>query len=335
LIVLALLRWMTLRKDEGRYLLGLAKRLPDPYQSYLRWVALPIAVWMVNPNNLRTFFLVVTNEAPEEKPGLLSTLSYYPKVILDDYVGSHSLGIAVFLLAAAPVLWIRQLSRGQKFLYLFGALSLFLCAIHQNQSPRYVFPLVPLIFLAAAFALTRPLAFLSRQNKLVAASLLGVAVVAAFWQYGRATEGPARLFEQKTSEPSVGTVVDFLCDQAKGSTGESALIGFWDELPPGVVQWRCRQALHDVPLDQIPKTPNRMGLDYYAPNFAKFLAEKELQQVFIARYKTDPPQDYLMHYRNQWLLPLVETLEKDERFAKVAERTFTSPWYQVTVYKRR
>lgn len=328
LVALAVIRWLTWRRDELRYLRGLVRRLPDPYRAYLFWVGLPIAVWMINPNNLRTFFLVVVNEAPTERPDFLTTLLYYPRIILDDYVGHRPAGILICLAAVLPLVWWKRLSSGQRFLYLLSGIAFFLCAIHQNTSPRYVFPLVPLIFLGASLVWDLRL---PKQGSLARRALPCLAVVSLFWLYGRSIETPSRLFVDKTSEPGLGQVVDKVCEHVRLASGKTTLVGFWDQLPPGLVQWRCRQL--GVPMANIPQTPNRLGLDFYAPHFERFLADPELSQVLVANYRTDPPQTYLMHYRNQWLLPMLPELPKNG-FKTVAKDSFESPWYELTLHQR-
>jgi hypothetical protein len=337
LVVLTLLRWLVWRRDLGRAALGLYRRLGEPYRSFVKLVLLPIAVWMVNPNNLRTFFLVMVNEAPTEKTPLGEWLLFYPRVFVEHYVRQPWLAAAIVLAAAAPLLFWRRLAPAGRFLYVLLGLGTALCVCHQNQSPRYIFPLVPLLFLLAAAGVAWPLRRLAAAWRdrvvlvgVVAAGIAFAVVVRAF-----PTAALTTAFAGKATDPALAQVLGKICTDTAAGDSKATVLGFWDELNPSLVQWHCRKPPFNIPYDNLPVTPNRLGLDFYAPDFDAFLARDDIRTIFVATYRTDPPQEYLMHYRNAWLLPLIQRLPTDPRFEVASTFELEQPWYRLVTYRRK
>jgi hypothetical protein len=148
LVVRLLLSW---RRDPARYRSWLAAA-PPRWRILTATIALPIAVWFLipYPNRFRDFFAFLTNADEGARFWTLEALLFYPRAIADHYSLAPAVGWSVLVLAVLP-LRSGGANAPLRVVRLALVLGLLACAVHRFHAPRFLFTVMPVIWLAAAW----------------------------------------------------------------------------------------------------------------------------------------------------------------------------------------
>jgi hypothetical protein len=256
-----------------------SRELPPRHRVLLRTAALPAAAWLLLPPHLGSFVDFLDNRE-SGLPRTVETLIFHPRVFVGEYHASPAVGVVVLGLALFALTRLGRATPAVRVLLLAAAAGLAATALHPYKEPRFFFVVAPLLWLAAAWALTTLVesAVLlvgasgagrsggARRRDAAAGSLatgagdvaslglrrerrfaLGVNAVLAAAFVVAAAAAPAlapglrEAFARYTVPATTGPVLDRILDAA---TQDRALVlGTWNQLSPVLVEWRDREQL--------------------------------------------------------------------------------------------
>ncbi len=146
-------------------------------------VLLPIALWMLAPSHARGFVRVLENRSAGPSLWTPAGALFYPRAFLHEFSPSVAVGAACLVLVALAVaLWTRWSPPRRVVVFALG-LGLAGTLAHPYKLTRFLFPLVPLLWLAAAATLAWAAGRLiaPRLRTVAAASAAAVVLVLALF----------------------------------------------------------------------------------------------------------------------------------------------------------
>jgi hypothetical protein len=262
---LLVLVWMLRRAPEWR------RRMRDnPILVPARWrvllgtVALPLAVWFVIPfpNRVKEFFGFVVNRESAPAGSFVDALLEYPRVFAHDYSPTPITGWIVLLLALIPVAalvrWAASrhghADRGPgattatRLATWIGILAI---TVHRYHNPRFLFPVLSVLWLCAALSAAAILAVLldrpitARIREVAWSGSLALVLV---WGVLRSPSDSEILALRRPfrTPAAMSPVLDRVLELAERASGRRTLLGYSAPLSPGLLAWQAR--LHDPPL---------------------------------------------------------------------------------------
>lgn len=344
-----------------RELLARYRRLGERGRTAVRWIVLPIAVWMALPPHMKDFFKFVVNRSSGVPLWSVDRLAFYPGVFVADYSPHPAVGIAVLLLAAGSLAGLPRLPPARRALgiaLLVGSLAAFL---HPYQLPRFLFTLAPLVWLSAAATVAAGLgAARARADRRLhpdsgspprgprralagaVAALPGFAAV-ALWVWGAwiaITGGVdrarlAQAHEVRSVPAAVTPLLDAIADAAVAAGG-SAVVGIWNDLSPGLVEWHCRIRHPGLAAAAIPRDAARLGskanplaiLDRAADPTSRLV-----RLLVVDAIGEGPRSTAIFAAETGWADPIRRRLTTDPRFTREAELPFPEAGYRLRVYR--
>ncbi|OYV96631.1 MAG: hypothetical protein B7Z68_05295, partial [Acidobacteria bacterium 21-70-11] len=260
------------------YVLVLAHALIWPRRSWTRlkaWYAaagsrpraialvvfLPIAVWMLAPSHARGFVRVLENRNAGPSLWTPAGALFYPRAFLHEFSPSVAVGAACLVLAALAVALWPRLSLPHGVVVLALVLGLIGTLAHPYKLTRFLFPLVPLLWLAAATALAGVVSRLitPRLRTAAASSAAALVLILAVLvpiDRGRLTAGLV-----ENSVPAAVRPVATAVARAAATARGSVLAGYWNDLSPGLVQWSGWQSAPAFRADDVPRPADQVLRD--------------------------------------------------------------------------
>ncbi len=335
------------------YVLVLARALIRPRRSWARlkaWyttsgsrpraialvVLLPIAVWMLAPSHARGFVRVLENRDAGPSLWTPSGALFYPRAFLQEFSPSVAVGAACFVLAAlAIVLWAR-LSPPQGVVVLALVLGLIGTLVHPYKLTRFLFPLVPLLWLAAATALAWVFSRLaaSRLRTVVASSAATLVLVLAVLvpiDRGRLAAGLA-----ENSVPAAVRPVATAVARAAATARGSVLVGYWNDFSPGLVEWEGWQAVRTFEASDVPRPADQALRDASPERLPDIAAQRSnVSAVLLLDLQRDGSA-WREGWTQEtgWLEPARRAMETDPRWRLRSQHVFPASGYQLRVYER-
>ena len=206
---------------------------------------------MLLPPHVKEFFGFVENRS--SGLGWVESLAFYPRVVMEQYSAAKWLGVATMLLALAGLGWLTSRDARHRLLALATLVAWLALSAHPYKLPRFVVQGAVLAgCLAAAWLLTTGLRSTGlRRHRLQAAAVALGVLVAAFvlWL------GIDRPFvESQHRLRSVSVRSEAVVDAAaRVAMKGGVVLGTWNQLSPGLVEWRAREAT-DLDADWRPVT---------------------------------------------------------------------------------
>jgi phosphate starvation-inducible membrane PsiE len=336
------------------YILVLAHALIRPRRSWARlkaWYAtagprpraialvilLPIAIWMLPPSHARGFVRVLENRDAGPSLWTPSGALFYPRAFLQEFSPSVAVGGACLVLVVlAVVLWPR-LSPPNGVIVLALVLGLIGTLVHPYKLTRFLFPLVPLLWLAAATALVwvirRPIT--PRLRTLVASSTAALVLILAIFvpiDRGRLTAGLVENSVPATLRP-VATAVAQAAATARGSV----LAGYWNDFSPGLVEWDAWQSVRAFEASDVPRSADQVLRDAGPQRLPEIAAQRSnVSAVLILDLQRDDSA-WREGWTQEtgWLDPARRAMETDPRWRLRSQQVFPASGYRLRVYERR
>jgi hypothetical protein len=238
-------------------------------------VGLPIAVWMLSPSHARGFIRVLENRDSGPSVWTRSGLFFYPEAFLRQFSPGVVMGALCLVLTALAVVRLPRLPLHQRLVVVAFLLGLAGTLAHPFKLVRFLFPLVPLLWMTAAVGVADASRLLSRwrsKNFVLSGAALLVLLGALLSPVdrGRLTVGLA----ENGVPPAVAPVVKAAAEAARAARG-SILVGYWNDFSPGLLEWEgyravggfesgdvprpADNALRDAAPDRLPESAARLG----------------------------------------------------------------------------
>lgn len=233
---------------------GRWRRLDTPARILVAWVLVPLALWMAIPPHLKDFFGFVENR----DSGLTGATAwlFYPRVLATDYSPWPWLGGILPLLALLALTPIglrrhdhkdsssRRRAFARRVLLVMTGLGLAAVVGHPYKLPRFLFTVLPPLWLGASLGIVGLLRWLTggenhRRAPVVtlAAAFLATILVIPGEPQARQLAQAAR--PGHTVPPESLAVVEAILGASREVEGPTLVLGTWNLLSPGLLEWRA------------------------------------------------------------------------------------------------
>ncbi|HEX2163825.1 MAG TPA: hypothetical protein VHM02_07740 [Thermoanaerobaculia bacterium] len=149
LYLLAVLRFAAL-PGPRRWLLARLRAADRVWRTAVFVLALPVAVWMLWPEHTKELLGFVENRSSHLP--FAEALLFYPGAFVDRFHGSPGLGLAALATALVSCLRLPRLAPGRRVVALALLVGLAALLLHPYKVERFLSPVAPLVWLAAASA---------------------------------------------------------------------------------------------------------------------------------------------------------------------------------------
>ncbi len=298
-------------------------------------IVLPIALWMVVPAHTVNFVRFMENRSSGPPLLGLESLLFYPHAFITAFSPIPVTGIAALLLALAGLRHLRGDNQVGRVLALALIFSFVALVFHPYKQPRFFFTTAAVLWLVASCEVASGLAYCSRRLRAGPRTLLitGVAaaalVAAAMTPVNRTRL--ARSHRQHTVPASTRQVVDAIADRAADSRS-SVLLGTWNGLSPGLVEWHClqRRSVIDpsrVPQDLVRRARRGDVVDRLArtPHLEVVMVLSEMAGSDLAAT--------VFGAETAWLDPVRARLARNKAFTPVDATEYPASGYRLTTYR--
>ena len=335
------------------YVLVLARALIRPRRSWARlkdWYAtagsrpraialvvlLPIAVWMLAPSHARGFVRVLENRDAGPSLWTPSGALFYPRAFLNEFSPSVALGaVCLVLVALAVALWPR-LSPPHGVVVLALVLGLTGTLAHPYKLTRFLFPLVPLLWLAAAATLAWAVGRLvtARLRTVLAPGVAALVLLLAALvpiDRGRLAAGLSAYGVPAAVRPVAAAVA-----AAAAGAGGSVLAGYWNDFSPGLVEWEGWQSVRTFEASAAPRPADQLLRDA-DPKLLPGVAARQSALSAVLVLDLEPGGAAWREGWAQetgWLEPARRAMETDPRWRLRSQRVFAASGYRLRVYER-
>ncbi|HUO86862.1 MAG TPA: hypothetical protein VM617_05690 [Thermoanaerobaculia bacterium] len=333
LFLLAVLRFAVLPGPRG-WLLGRLRAAPPVWRTALLVLALPIAVWMLWPEHTKELLGFVENRSSHLP--FAEAVLFYPQAFAERFHASPGLGLAVLATVLVVALRLPRLAPGRQVVALAMLVGLAALLLHPYKVERFLSPVAPLVWLASASAFAEAAAQVALRLPLgLGRAVPAVVALGALVLAARAGVDRQRLDADLALHgvtPAAGPVVEAIAATAGAAAGGSVLVGAWNMLSPGLVEWEMRRQSPGAAEPAVPELPERLVggtntariLDRAAGRTGRVIVH-ELAEGAPAWNPSWPPEG------GRWD-PLRAALAADPRFVPVAEQGFAASGYRLTVY---
>lgn len=333
LFLLAVLRFAVLPAPR-RWLLGRLRAAPPVWRTALLVLALPIAAWMLWPEHTKELLGFVENRSSHLP--FAEALLFYPRTFVERFHASPGLGLAVLATALVVALRLPRLAPARRLVTLAMLVGLAALVLHPYKMERFLSPVAPLVWLAAASAFAEAAAQVAlRLPRGLGRAVPTVVALAALALAARAGVDRPRLDADLALHgvtPAAAPVVEAVAAAARQSPGGSLLVGAWNMLSPGLVEWEMRRQSAGAAEPSLPELPERLAgtgdparlLDRAAARTARLIV-LDLPENAPAWNPAWPPE------AGRWD-PLRTALAADPRFISITNQPFPATGYRLTVY---
>lgn len=334
LFLLTALRFAVL-PGPRRWLFGRLAAAPPVWRTALLVLALPIGVWMLWPEHTKELLGFVENRSSHLP--FAEALLFYPRTFVERFHASPGLGVAALTTALVVSLRLPRLAPARRLVALAMLVGLAALVLHPYKMERFLSPVAPLVWLAAASAFAEAAwqVALRLPGRLGQALPAAVAVAALALSVRAGVDLP-RLegdLALHGAPPAVAPVVDAVASAAAEAPDGALLVGAWNMLSPGLVEWEMRRRSPGPAEPPALELPERIAggrsepariLDRAAAGVGRVIV-LDLAEGAPAWNPAWPPEG------GRWEA-LRRALAADSRFAPLVERTFAGSGYRLTVY---
>jgi hypothetical protein len=306
-------------------------------QSFWWFAVLPIGLWLLIPPHLKDLLKFLENRA--SGPSILTGegLLFYPRVFLFEMSPHPGIGLAALGLAALSFLRWRALGRVRRTLLLALLVNVMAVTLHPYKEARFLFTVAPLVWLAAALTVQDGFEALCKRapGRLLASRVAGllslaflVAPVAAGVDGRRVAAGL-----ESWSVPGVAQgVLDEIARHSLRGRG-SALIGHWNGLSPGLIEWDLRQRVRGLDGERVPAQPQYLARSRDPGRILERLAtSSRVERVLVLDATGDSEAAASFRLETGWLDGVREGISSDPRFRLQASPDLTATGYRLRVF---
>lgn len=332
------LRW---RRDP-QALRGRWRALPLEARAGLATVVLPMWVWCLSPDPIhpRSIIGFLRNRATGPPLGSLDSLTYYGRMLLEEYAPDRSVGL---VLVVVPLLALCRLARERapwRLLLLVAGTGLIAATLHPYKEPRFLAVTAPLLMLVTGLTVARaahgrPAASVGRRALAAVscgAMLVLLCIVAIRSRPGERLAGGYR---SNSSRPGWWRVLTFL-EGASTGADRVAMVGSFNELSGDLVRWwlamRSPTAGVTVVSDP-PHLPPGVTATEASVRLERWFARARPQRIFAVRLLPSSRlfgrADFQRHSAGG--LAAVAALERNPDWRVVRRRSFKGLSVEVTV----
>lgn len=299
-------------------------------------VLLPIAVWMLAPSHARGFVRVLENRDAGPSLWTSSGALFYPRAFLNEFSPSVAAGAACLALAALAVLLWPRLSPPHRIVVMALALGTIGTLVHPYKLTRFLFPLVPLLWLAAAATLASVVSRLvtPRLRTVLAPGVAALVLLLAGLvpiDRGRLGAGLSENSVPAAVRP-VAAAVAAVAASARGSV----LAGYWNDFSPGLVEWDAWQSMRGFEASDVPRPADQVLRDADPERLPEVATHhSEVSAVLVldlepggAAWRGGWGQE------TGWLEPARRAMETDPRWRLRSQQLFPASGYRLRVYER-
>jgi hypothetical protein len=334
LFLLTVLRFALL-PGPRRWLRGRLAAAPPVWRTALLVLALPIGVWMLWPEHTKELLGFVENRSSHLP--FAEALLFYPRTFVERFHASPGLGVAALTTALVVSLRLPRLAPARRLVALAMLVGLAALVLHPYKMERFLSPVAPLVWLAAASAFAEAAwqAALRLPGRLGQA-LPGAVAVAALALSARAGVDLPRLESDRALHgvaPAVAPVVDAVAAAAAEASGGTLLVGAWNMLSPGLVEWEMRRQSQGPAEPPAVELPERIAGGRFDPARILDRAAGSVERVIVLDLSNGAPA-----WKPAWPPEggrwdaLRAALAADARLTPLAEQTFDASGYRLTVY---
>ena len=328
LYLLALLVWLRRPRKALADLRSWLASLPERDAVLMRWLAFPIAFWMLIPPHLKDFFGFLENRSSELNTLGAESLLFYPHSLVVDYGPSSALGILLLIAGLIGCGYIFGGDDRARLLAAVVACGFASLLVHPYKLPRFAATLVPVLWLLGLWVLIRILR--GGFEKALPQRVVGVLVLVVATSLG-AWAGSRVHVERLEIEASLRTVpaevlplIDRVVELSEGEE-ETLLLGTWNLLSPPLVRWRARQLEAEAPRMVWPSSKERRR------------ASRRLDGMPTVLWLEPGPSmttdlAAAMTTEGAWLVPLGERLDSGATHALAAVEE-PVPGYRLRIYR--
>lgn len=330
LLLLTVLRFAVL-PGPRRWLLARLRTAPPVWRTALRVLALPVAVWMLWPEHTKELLGFVENRSSHLP--FAEALLFYPRAFVDRFHASPGLGLAVLATALVVALRLPRLAPARRLVALAMLVGLAALLLHPYKMERFLSPVAPLVWLAAASAFAEAAAQVAlRLPRGLGRAVPAVVAFGALALAARAGVDRPQLDADLALHgvtPAAAPVVEAVAAAAADAPGGSVLVGSWNMLSPGLVEWEMRRRSADATEPAVPELAERLTGGITDPtrllDRAGRILVLDLPEGAPAWNPAWPPE------AGRWN-PLRTALAADPRFVLLTDQPFPATGYRLTVY---
>jgi hypothetical protein len=300
-------------------------------------IVVPIAVWMLAPSHMRGFVGFLENRDSGPSVWTLDGLLYYPRAFLHDFSPSPSAGAACLVLAFAAALLWRRLPLTTRVVAVALAIALAGTLAHPYKLPRFLFPVVPLVWLTAGGTLATALDLLvgDRLRGVVASLGPPVLLIAAMLipvDAARIAEDPGT----RGVNPHVRPAVQAVARIAAGAH-RSVLVGYWDDFSPGLVDWEGWQTVPGWDAGDVPRPADHVLRDAPAARLPEVAVRDDTVREILVLELRPGASAWREGWAREtgWLDAARRALEVDPHWRLRSREPFLESGYELLAYERR
>jgi hypothetical protein len=335
LYILALLRLVARPRRNAEAVRSWWRRRDPRSRTMALWVALPIALWMLAPSHTKDFFRLVENRSSGLTLLSADSLLFHPRSFMDSYSVDPILGLSVLLVALILVVGMGRLPAHLRPVPLALAAGLAAALGHPFKLPRFFFTVAPLVWLSAGLAVAiavdrllraAPRAAVATVSRSIALIVIAAGAATATVDSERLRQG----FDARTVPRSTRPVVDAIADQADEPHG-SVLLGHWNQLSPGLVEWLSYQRRPGIDRVQVPRRLRGGGRS--GDIAGRLAADRTTERVLVLDAAAGTwAHDAGFGRETAWLDATRVALAVDPRYELESERRFPASGYELKVY---
>ena len=307
------------------------------YRIFLLIVILPIFIWMLIPYHMKDFFYFMENRSSDIPFWSMENLLFYPRVFFKEYSPSSVIGLIVFILGICSLLLMKKNST-TRIIYLALGVGLFVSFFHPYKQARFFFVVAPLLWLVFSNSLGQVFRVVTRKCRPSLVSAISVLLVLVCFVLATVHGfdiNKLRINHRSHSvSGSVRPLLDVIADNAWTSQ-ESVVLGYWNCLSPGLVEWHCRLLRPGKKGEYIPHHPRHFSNTLDPTLLTVFAQSEELERIFILdAFQTAPEWAAEFRRENFWLPAVSEAINRDQRFVCKNEYTFSKAGYRLIVFHK-
>jgi hypothetical protein len=265
----------------------------------------------------------------------VGTWSFLPLARVENYSPSPILGWVLLVAGLLPCVFLGKLDDRRRVLALTLLCAALTLLLHPYKLPRFLFIAVPLLFLSAASVLVALLQRLG--GRLTVSFGTGTLIVMLALLPGATPPDPAFInaWRQRAVPSTVRPVVDRICELG-AETESSILLGSWNLLSPGLVDWHFRQRYPRTDPSQAPQAWRLLSSDRSADEVLDTLRHRSSAELVLILDVSALPNPATAGFTEEtaWLPPVRRGLNGAPEFVLEKEEEFPQAGYRLLMYRR-
>jgi hypothetical protein len=302
------------------------------------WVGAPIGLWLLPPSHAKGFLAFLENRTSGVSFLSMDNLVFYPRSVVEHYSRDPVVGALALMLAIVAVVIIFNRGGPNRPLALATLVGLASVFAHPYKDPRFLFTVAPQLWLSAGLMVAQGIAVVSGMlpglHRTNTARVLAVVALSAVWlRFPVDRHLVAEGHRVRTVAPSVVPLLDDVAETSAGSKG-GVLLGHWNQLSPGLVEWHSYRRFPEIRRHQIPRWWS--GRKRQGDVVSRLAGDESAELLFVVDADPSSHPDIMgFAAENRWLIPVRAALADDPRFEPADHRTFPESGYHLEVYRRR